>query len=168
MMTMDATPRWGLPLLFAGQAQKELFHNEALTRIDALMHGQVQSAAMSAPPADPAIGQCWIVGSGAGGEWAGHEDDIACWTEGGWRFLIPAAGVSLWTADLGHVLRHDGSAWRADALRPDGVYVDDLRIVGARLPAVAGPTGGATVDAEARGAIDAILGVLRTHGLIAA
>ena len=32
---MDGTPRWALPFLFAGQAQKEMFHNEALVRIDA-------------------------------------------------------------------------------------------------------------------------------------
>ena len=30
----DATPRFALPLLAAGQAQKELFHNEALTLPD--------------------------------------------------------------------------------------------------------------------------------------
>ena len=41
---MDGTPRWALPFLFAGQAQKEMFHNEALVRIDALVHGIAQSA----------------------------------------------------------------------------------------------------------------------------
>ena len=61
---MDATPRWGLPLLFAGQAHKELAHNEALVLIDALLHGRVESAAINAPPKDPAPGQCWIVAAG--------------------------------------------------------------------------------------------------------
>ena len=50
---MDATPRWGLPLLFAGQAQKEIFHNEALMLVDALLHGRVESADLGAPPTDP-------------------------------------------------------------------------------------------------------------------
>ncbi len=34
-----ATPRFALPLLFAGQAQKEFFVNEALLRADMVLHG---------------------------------------------------------------------------------------------------------------------------------
>ncbi|KMS62470.1 hypothetical protein FHS51_000938 [Sphingobium wenxiniae] len=167
-MTMDMTPRWGLPLLFAGQAQKELFHNEALTRIDMLLHGQARSADLAEPPADPAIGECWIVGGGASGEWAGQEGAVACWTEGGWRFAQALAGLALWVADRGHAMRHDGTAWRSGACRADGLYVNDVRIVGERLGAVGNPSGGSTVDSQARAAIDAILDILRTHGLIAA
>ena len=41
------------------------------------------------------------------------------------------------------------------------------QVVGARLAAVANPSGGANVDAEARAAIVAILDRMRNHGLIA-
>lgn len=34
-MSMETTARLGLPLLAPGQAQKELFHNEALALVDA-------------------------------------------------------------------------------------------------------------------------------------
>jgi hypothetical protein len=164
---MDTTPRWALPLLFAGQAQKEIFHNEALVLIDALLHGRAESADLGAPPADPAPGQCWIVAAGAAGAWAGQAGAIACWTGGGWRFVPPRAGLSIEIADRGHALRHDGAAWRDGAIRDDGVYLDDERVIAQRQPGISAPTGGATIDAEARSTIADILAMLRIHGLIA-
>ncbi len=98
---MDATPRWSLPLLFAGQAQKEIFHNEALMLVDALLHGRVESADLGTPPTDPAVGQCWIVAAPAEGAWSGEAGTIACWTEGGWRFVAPRAGSAWRSATRG-------------------------------------------------------------------
>jgi hypothetical protein len=46
------------------------------------------------------------------------------------------------------------------------VIIDGDQVIGSRVSAIAGPSGGATVDAEARTAIDQILGALRGHGLI--
>lgn len=48
-----------------------------------------------------------------------------------------------------------------------GVYkVDDVQVVGGQEAAILDPTGGATVDAEARTAISLILTAMRNHGLI--
>ena len=44
------TPTIGLPLLTAGQAQKEFFVNQAFSLIDAL-HGRTVVASQSVPPA---------------------------------------------------------------------------------------------------------------------
>ncbi|HLZ79899.1 MAG TPA: hypothetical protein VKQ09_11235 [Sphingomonas sp.] len=41
----DATTRFALPLIAPGQAQKELFHNEALARVDALLQPSVRHRA---------------------------------------------------------------------------------------------------------------------------
>lgn len=163
---MDMTARWAMPMLFAGQAQKELFHNEALVRIDALLHGRVESADVTVPPATPVPGQCWIAAAGASGDWAGQAGCLACWTDGGWRFVPPRAGLSVDVADRGHALFHDGSLWRDALVRADGLYVDDEKVVGARQAAISAPAGGTTIDAEARSTLAAILVVLRTHGLI--
>ena len=45
--------------------------------------------------------------------------------------------------------------------------ISGLKILGARLPAIADAAGGATVDTQARLAVAQILAGLRTHGLIA-
>lgn len=164
---MDMTPRWALPMLFAGQAQKEIFHNEALILIDALLHGRVESADVASPPGAPDAGQCWIVAAGASGAWAGQAGAIACWSGGGWRFLPARAGLQVDVADRGHALFHDGVQWRDAALRADGLYLDDERIVTTRRSAIANASGGAVIDAEARSIIALILEALRQHGLIA-
>ncbi|MDX3900217.1 MAG: DUF2793 domain-containing protein [Sphingobium sp.] len=167
-MSDDQTARWALPLLHAGQAQKEMFHNEALALIDMLLHGVVESADLNAPPAAPALGQGWIVGAGATGAWAGRAGAIAGWTAGGWRFVTPREGLSMIVADRGHAMIHEGGAWLDGPLRADGLHVGNNRVVGAQAPAIADPAGGSVADAEARAALAAILEALRGHGLIAA
>lgn len=166
-MTNEFSDRFGLPLLQAGQAQKELTHNEALVLIDALLHARVESATLTAPPSGAVAGQCWIVAAVATAEWSGHEGDLACLTSGGWRFVTPRAGTFVSTADDGLTRVYDGSAWMLDAVRPDGLYVAGVRVVGARAAAIADPTGGGIVDVEARAVLGQILSVLRGHGLIA-
>lgn len=163
---MEASPRWALPLLFAGQAQKEIFHNEALILIDAMLHGQVESADIGEVPGDPAIGQCWIVAEAAGGVWTGKEGYIACWSEGGWRFIAPREGTRMQVSDRNHAMIHDGSQWRDEAMRPEGVYVEGQKVVGARQSAISSPAGGTVIDDEARMAVAAILATLRQHGII--
>lgn len=167
-MTQDATSRWDLPLLYAGQAQKEIFHNEALARIDMLLHGAVESADVSAAPTSPVAGTCWIVADGADGDWAGRDSMIACWTEGGWRFVAPEIGLAVHAVDRGHAMIYDGSGWVNGAIRGDGVYVGGQRVIGPQAAAIADPAGGSTIDSQARDAVSAILMTLREHGLIAA
>ena len=63
-MSATSTPRHQLPYLAVGQAQKEITHNQALVRIDALLQPLVE-AELSAPPASLAesqAGKCWLVG----------------------------------------------------------------------------------------------------------
>ncbi|MGD9810033.1 MAG: DUF2793 domain-containing protein [Sphingobium sp.] len=165
-MALDKSDRFSLPLLLAGQAQKEVTHNEALTVIDMLLHARAESAALSFPPGSPAMGQCWIIAAGATGAWAGHDGELACMTVGGWRFAVPSAGIQVIVADTGVTLVHDGIGWSPSNVRPDGYYVSGNRIIGARQTAIADPVGGSVTDTEARAAILQILSMLRSHGLI--
>lgn len=164
---VDASARFSLPFIQPGQAQKEWFHNEALARVDGLLHPAIEAADIDTPPASPALGAAWIVGPAPEGDWAGHAGDIASWTSGGWRYVAPVAGMSAWLAPEGAWVWHDGTAWRSDPLPCFGIAVGGVQVLGARSASIAGPAGGATIDVEARAAIDAILWALRGHGLIA-
>ncbi|HEY0269455.1 MAG TPA: DUF2793 domain-containing protein [Sphingomonas sp.] len=162
----DTTPRLALPLLAPGQAQKEMFHNEALARIDAALHAVAQALGDDDPPAAPVSGQCWITGGAPTGAWAGQAGVLAAWTDGGWRFVAPMPGMIAWLAGAGVYARFDGAAWRIGELVADTLVIGGQQVVAARQPAIAAPAAGTTVDTESRAALTAILMALRTHGLI--
>lgn len=163
---MSQTERLGLPLLAAGQAQKEITHNEALALIDLIASAGVEAAGVNDPPVAPQLGACWIVGQSPTGAWAGQAGRIAGWTAGGWRFVPPVSGMRAWNAASGMDLIHTGSQWVEGIARVNEVRVGADRVVAARQPAIAAPSGGVTVDAQARIVIESVLNALRAHGLI--
>lgn len=140
-----ATPRNGLPLLFAGQSQKEATVNEALLTIDLLLGAAVESV-VTVPPITPSVGQMWIIGSDATAAFNGRDNYLAAWTEGGWRFLQPYAGLRIHDRTASAQRIFDG-VWKI-ANAPDA------------------PNGGAIVDSEARASIVAILQALKTACII--
>lgn len=164
---MADTARWGLPLLDAGQAQKEMTVNEALARLDLLVQTAVAGVGINAPPVAPADGAAWVVGPAPSGAWAGQADAVAGWTAGGWRFVTPREGMTVWSATDGCAASYAGGQWRTGSLAGRRVEVGGVQVVGGRAAAITSPSGGAVVDAEARTALAAILAALRTHGLIA-
>lgn len=166
-MTDENSARLALPLLAAGQAQKELWHNEALALLDIAVQAGVEDVERNAPPDAPVAGQCWIVGSAPGGDWAGHAGAIAGWTAGGWRFVAARAGLRVWHAASGQEAVHDGVAWRLGEWRGRRIVIDGDQVVGARAAAIAVPSGGSTIDVEVRTSVVAILNALKKHGLIA-
>ncbi|MEO8723276.1 MAG: DUF2793 domain-containing protein [Sphingobium sp.] len=166
-MAFDTSPRLSMPFLNAGQAQKETFHNEALTVLDIIVQAHVESATLATPSGTIVRGQCWIVPAGATGAWTGRADSVAGWTDGGWRFVAPLPGLRVHVADEGLIRMYDGSAWVQDAVRPDGYYQGGMRVLSARQAAIATPSGGSVTDAQARTSINAILAALQAHGLIA-
>lgn len=96
---MTATPRLSLPLLAAGQAQKHVTHNDALTRLDALIHLVVDSRSQTAPPVVPTELSAYIVPAGGSGVFAGRTDQVALFEDGGWTFLVPRPGWQAWVSD---------------------------------------------------------------------
>lgn len=163
----DVTDRLALPLLTAGQAQKEVFHNEALALLDLVAGAGVEAVGLNAPPVAPVAGQAWVVGPAPTGDWVAWANALAGWTAGGWRFVTAREGLAVWSAAEGATVRFRGGAWETGALRGHALLIGGQQVVGARATAIANPSGGATVDSEARAAIGAVLGALRAHGLIA-
>jgi Protein of unknown function (DUF2793) len=141
------TPRFKLPLLFAGQAQKEAFVNEAHALSDALLHCAIEGTA-AAPPGTPVEGTVWLVGASPTGAWAGQAGNLACREAGNWLFIAPRDGMRLLDRSTGQE-KHYFASWQAPA-----------------VPAV--PSGGTTIDAEARTAIADLVAALRTAGVFPA
>lgn len=166
-MTLESTARLALPLLQPGQAQKEMFHNEALTRIDLCLQGAIIANGENHPPADPQPGEAWIIGDTPDGDWAGRALQIAGWTTGGWRYVAPLAGMTLWFPAQKCFVQYDGHTWREGEVAARQLVIDGEKVVGTRQGAIADPSGGAVVDVEAREVIGAVLEALRQHGLVA-
>lgn len=162
----EATPRFQLPFIIPGQAQKELFHNEALTQVDLTLHPAVEEAPLDEPPATPAEGQCWIIGAAPTGAWTSRPHQLAMWTEGGWRFVVPAVGMEIWNKAEALPMRWTGAGWTLGELACAKVVVHGQQVVGERQPAVPSPSGGTVIDVEARAAIAAISAALMSHGLV--
>jgi hypothetical protein len=127
----------------------------------------VETAGDNAPPASPVDGQCFIVGPAPTGAWAGHQGAIAGYAAGGWRFVAPVAGMQARVKSSGQTASFDGSAWAVGTVVGAKVELAGVQVIGARLAAVANPSGGPNIDPEARTAIVAILDRMRQHGLIA-
>ncbi len=142
----STTPRYGLPLLFAGQSQKEFTVNEALALTDALLHAVCEGEAAT-PPSAPLDGEMWIVGEGADGAWSGQDGNIAARQAGTWLFVTPREGMRLFDRTTGQVLLRR-ETWQRPGV-PEA------------------PAGGATVDEEARGAIAALIAALTEAGIFA-
>lgn len=141
----STSARFGLPMLFAAQAQKEVFVNEALSRIDGLLHLAIEGEA-NTPPAAATDGEAWIIGSAPTGSWSGHSGEIALLQSGNWLFAQPADGMMAFDKSASQFARYNGQWQRASA--------------------IAAPSGGATVDTEARAAIDALVASLIAKGIL--
>ncbi len=108
----ETTARLKLPFIAAAQAQKHITHNEALLALDAIIHAAVEDRDLAAPPADPQEGQAWLVAASASGAWAGHDGEMAVWSDGVWCFHAPAAGWIVLVGDENRLIVYNGALWR--------------------------------------------------------
>jgi hypothetical protein len=109
---MTDTPRLALPVIEAAQAQKHVTHNQALVLLDALTQLAVESRTLSAPPASPIDGACYIPASGASGFWNGWDGQIALFSGGGWLRVLPVSGLKAWVKTERLTLTYEDSVWR--------------------------------------------------------
>jgi hypothetical protein len=141
----STTARLRLPLLFTGQAQKEVFVNEAHVILDALVHGAIE-AESDVSPADPQDGDCWLVAPTATGEWSGHEAQLACRQAGQWIYISPQDGMRVFDRSRGQELFYS-QGW----------------II---IAPIQEPIGGSNVDPHARAAIADLISALTDLGLL--
>ncbi|MFK5997348.1 MAG: DUF2793 domain-containing protein [Rhodobacterales bacterium] len=115
---MSETYQFKLPLLQAAQAQKHVTVNEALAKMDALAQLRVQSRVLDVPGA-AVDGQSYIVPVGATGAWAGQDDKIALYLNGGWEFVAAFDGWSAWVIDEAAWVRFKAGIWDYAVLSVD-------------------------------------------------
>ena len=163
---MDQSPRFGLPFLLPGQAQKELTHNEAVQAIEILLCPVVDGVDLDTPPTEPGAGACYLVGAGASGDWTGNDGALACFTEGGWRFVQPVEAMQVVDKASGQILAFRSGYWESGIARIQELRVNGQTVVRGRQAAIGDPVGGVTLDNECRVAVSSILAALRAHGLI--
>ncbi len=107
---MANTPRLSMPYLVAGQAQKEISHNDALNDMDSLAQMSVINKTTATPPATPAEGDSYIIASSPTGAWAGNANAVVSYYSG-WRIKTPKAGWLAYVQAEGVFYLYDGSAW---------------------------------------------------------
>lgn len=163
---MSSTPRLGLPFLSAGQAQKEVFVNEALQILDIVAAAAVEEPPRATPPDTPQVGDTYIVATSPSGDWTGKAQCLAALTSGGWRFVTPKQGLFALEKASGSYLTYREGAWEAGVIRGESLVIDGSQVVGPRGASIPDPSGGSTVDSEARTTLQKVLAALREHGLV--
>ena len=148
-MSETESERHRLPFLAVAQAYKEITHNEALTRIDALLHPVIEGLA-AVPPVllVSDAGQSWLITEGSAGEWQGRNGQIGYWTGGSWRYIEPIESMRI----------------RNRATATDLVRIGNEWIV---APVISNPQAGTVIDVEARAAIMSVLSHFKMIGQFA-
>lgn len=143
----SVSPRLGLPLLFAGQTQKEFYVNQAHALIDMLLHPSVKGES-STPPADPEDGECWLVAPDAQEAWAGHDGELASFQAGIWMFAAPRPGLRVFDQASG------GTVFFSDSWK--------------RIEPISIPGEESSIDEETRGLLIKITQSLSAAGILPA
>jgi hypothetical protein len=91
---------------------------------------------------------------------------IAAWTSGGWQFVPPTDGMTLYVRTSSIYAVYRNGAWELGMVRGSALVIGGEQVVGQRSAAIASPAGGSVIDVEGRVATAAILDALRAHGLI--
>ncbi|MGB3738521.1 MAG: DUF2793 domain-containing protein [Pontixanthobacter sp.] len=141
----DATPRFALPFLYAGQAQKEFTVNQAHALTDMLLHPAIEGVAHT-PPQDAMDGAIWLVGTGATGDWEDYDDTLAGRQAGVWVHAQPQPGMRVYDKAAAQTLVY-----------ADGWY---------RPLAPSAPTGGEVIDSQMRDAFAELIETLANAGIL--
>jgi len=142
----STTRNYSLPYLFAGQAQKEFFVNQAHMLLDTLVHTTIIGRSAVAPTS-PNDGDTWLVAASPSGDWADYEGQIAIFVGAEWSYIQPRFGMTAFDQQTGQTLLFDSSWQSADT--------------------PAQPQSGSTIDVEARQTIAEIISELRNLGIFA-
>lgn len=112
-MSDDFSARLALPYLAAGQMQKHVTLNTALTRLDALLQTAAVSRTTTVQPGAPTDGDLYILPADAqGAAWAGRgEGSLMRFEAGGWTAVPTPPGLIAVVRDEAVVVVRDQAGW---------------------------------------------------------
>lgn len=112
-MSDDFSARLALPYLAAGQMQKHVTLNTALTRLDALLQTAVVSRTTTRQPDDPSDGDLYILPPEAqGAAWTGRgAGGLMRFEAGGWTAVPTPPGLIAVVRDEAVVVVRDETGW---------------------------------------------------------
>ncbi|RKQ69095.1 uncharacterized protein DUF2793 [Litorimonas taeanensis] len=105
---MSRSPNLDLPFIMPSQAQKHITHNEALSRLDDILHITITSQSESLPPAMPIEGEKFVVGLDPEGAWLNQSGKLAIYRDSQWQFEVLRAGWIVWDKALSQAFIFDG------------------------------------------------------------
>ncbi len=111
-MSDTQTPHLSLDYLVPDQAQKHVTLNDALRRLDGLVHLSVESASRTTPPATPQNGVRYLVPDTATEAWEEARGKLVIFEDTGWQVVTPREGWRLWQTDTHAMMVFDGIKWR--------------------------------------------------------
>ena len=121
----DRTTHLRLPFILPAQAQKHVTHNEALLRLDGIVHLAVKDE-LATPPAAPSDGDCYLVADAATDAWNGRAGLLAIRQDGAWDFAEPMEGWRAWFIPTRSIRVFSDGLWQ-DAL-PSAAHFEELGI----------------------------------------
>ena len=149
---MATTARHGFFKWAAGLTQSDTLLNDLLEKLEVKLNLSVLSRTITAEPGSPSAGDAYILGAThTGTDWAGYaQHDVAIYDGTAWNNFVPIEGTQATVQDDDEIVVFNAAAWSPHtALVLEGKITD--------------PSGGTTIDAEARTAINAIIDALEAH-----
>ncbi|MFB9947711.1 DUF2793 domain-containing protein [Rhizobium puerariae] len=119
----ETTVNLKMPFILPSQAQKHVTHNEALQRLDALVHLTIL-AEQPAPPSSPPEGACYLVATTPTDAWTGKGGRIAIWQDGFWSFAEPKGGWRAWFIASAALKVFSGVSWQDIPLPDSGSFAE--------------------------------------------
>ncbi len=108
--------------------------------LDALVQPSVEAVLLTTPPAGPAAGMLYVIGSSPGGVWSGKGNCLTQYLGETWAFYVPFEGLTVWNKGTKTHWYYTGTQWSESKTdqhinRTDNPHVVTAAQVGAETPA---------------------------------